>query len=393
MSTMRSAVDEMRIEELRHVSDDELSSDLVELEHVMRGLEAERSRRLAEFERRASFANDGFLSVTAWVVARLGLASSVAHRQVRLARALEEMPVVAESLASGEIAIGAAEMLMLARESDREAFGRCQEALLDAARSLPIAGLRNVIEYWRQAQDMAAAELREVALFERRRLHVSPTLDGMVRLDGDLDPETGEAVASALRAVMDADARTGDRSDARTPSQRRADALGQICRTWLDSSERPSVAGERPHVVVTLDLEALEGRAGRSALAEAGPITSETARRIACDANVSRVITDARSQPLDVGRASKVVPSALRRAVVVRDGGCRFPGCGRPPGWCDAHHVRHWADGGETALNNLVLLCRPHHRLIHRGFGVEMVEGLPSFRRPDGSPLGDRAPP
>ena len=168
---------------------------------------------------------------------------------------------------------------------------------------------------------------------------------------------------------------------------------GRICRSWLDASDRPTVAGERPHIVVTLDLDALEGRAGRSVFADAGPVTPETARRLACDANISRVIVDARSQPLDVGRTSKVVPPPLRRAVTIRDGGCRFPGCGRPPGWCDAHHIRHWADGGETALGNLVLLCRPHHRLIHRGFRVEMIDGAPLFTRPDGSVLTDRAPP
>jgi hypothetical protein len=146
-------------------------------------------------------------------------------------------------------------------------------------------------------------------------------------------------------------------------------------------------------VLVTVDLEALEGRAGRSELEDAGPVTPEAARRLACDAKVSRVITDGAAQPLELGRATKVIPPALRRAVALRDGGCRFPGCGRPPGWCDAHHVRHWADGGETALGNLVLLCRPHHRAIHRGFAVQMVDGAPVFRRPDGTPLEDPVPP
>jgi hypothetical protein len=144
-------------------------------------------------------------------------------------------------------------------------------------------------------------------------------------------------------------------------------------------------------VVVTLDLDALEGRAGRAELQDWGPVAPETARRLACDAKVSRVITDGAGQPLDVGRSTRVVPPALRRAATVRDRGCRFPGCGRPPGWCDAHHVRHWADGGETALDNLVLLCRPHHRAIHRGFGVTMVDGSPVFSRPDGTTLGDPA--
>jgi hypothetical protein len=116
------------------------------------------------------------------------------------------------------------------------------------------------------------------------------------------------------------------------------------------------------------------------------------ARRLACDAKVSRVITEGASRPLDVGRSTKVVPPALRRALTVRDRGCRFPGCGRPPSWCDAHHVVHWADGGDTALDNLVLLCRPHHRAIHRGFGVQIRDGTHVFTRPDGTPLDGPAP-
>lgn len=104
------------------------------------------------------------------------------------------------------------------------------------------------------------------------------------------------------------------------------------------------------------------------------------------------------SEPLDVGRLTSTVPSPMRRAVIARDGLCRFPGCDRPPGWCDAHHVVHWADGGETALHNLVLLCKRHHGVVHAdGFSLRMVEGVPVFRRPDGSRLGvraeDRAPP
>jgi hypothetical protein len=215
-----------------------------------------------------------------------------------------------------------------------------------------------------------------------------------VRIDGSLDPESGQTVMVALRAVQDAWARDGV-ADPRSAPQRRADALAELCRTWLDRSDRPQVAGERPHVVVTVDLETLERRAGRrSELADTGPITAETARRLACDSGVSRVLTTGASEPLDVGRRTPVVPAGLRRALVIRDGGCRFPGCGRPQAWSVAHYVRHWADGGTTALSNLVLLCRPHHRAVHEDFGVEMSHGRPVFSRRDGSRLGeDRAPP
>ena len=126
-------------------------------------------------------------------------------------------------------------------------------------------------------------------------------------------------------------------------------------------------------------------------------LSPETVRRLACDASVARVITSGRSQPLEVGRATRVVPPSMRRALVVRDSGCAFPGCDRPASWCDAHHVVHWADGGRTDLGNLVLLCRRHHRLIHAGFSVEMTGEVtghrPVFRRPDGTVLEGRAPP
>lgn len=232
-------------------------------------------------------------------------------------------------------------------------------------------------------------------MWARRRLHVSATLGGMVRVDGDLDPETGETVVTALRAVQDADARASDPADRRTPAQRRADALGEVCRQWLDSGSRPRVAGERPHVTVTVDLETLRGRAGAlSEFDHVGPAHPEVARQWACDASISRVITKGESEPLDVGRRTAVVPGSIRRAVVIRDRVCRFPGCDRPHAWCDAHHVRHWADGGATALGNLVLLCRPHHRLVHRGgFRVTNADGELRFWRPDGTPLEGRAPP
>jgi hypothetical protein len=220
---------------------------------------------------------------------------------------------------------------------------------------------------------------------------------GMVRLDADLDPETGETVITALRSFLDAEMRSSDPEDGRTPAQCRADAMGEIFRQWLDLADRPQVGGERPHVNITVDLDALEGRAGRSSeLACTGPVRPETARRIACDAGVSRVITRGPSEPLDIGRRTQVVPAALRRAVIIRDRHCRFPGCDRPPSWGDAHHIAHWADGGLTALSNLVLLCRRHHRMVHApgGFRLALEDGRPVFRRPDGSLLlEDRAPP
>jgi hypothetical protein len=390
VGALRSAIDELSGADLRRESDRELETELEEIERASRALEAQRLRRVAELDVRGAFARDGYLSMSAWLVHRTRVGWSAAGQHVRMARALRRMPRTREALAQGDVSTSAAAMLVAARESNKPEFKRVEATLVDAALALPVRELNHALAYWREAVDRCAAGEDGDRVRERRRLHVSPVLDGMVRVDGDLDPETGEHVVTALRAVLDAGARR--RGDERSTPQRRADALGEICRQWLDSPDRPTVATEKPHVSVTLDLASLEGRAGtRCALDHAGRISAEDARRLACDAMVSRVVVGPRSQPLEAGRRTAVVPAPLRRALVVRDGGCRFPGCDRPPGWTDAHHVVHWADGGETSLDNLVLLCRPHHRLVHRRFGVRVDAGRPVFTRPDGSVLDDGA--
>jgi Domain of unknown function (DUF222)/HNH endonuclease len=391
---LRSALNELRSEDLEMASEEELGEGLVELERASRVLEAERSRRLVEVERRGSWAVDGHLSVVSWVASRLRVGFARASQQVKLSRALRAMPVTSGALGEGEVSSEAVGLLVGAHQAAPQAFGEAEGMLVDAAMALGARELRVAISYWCQAADATGAEERARRLWEGRHLHVSPTIEGTVRIDGSVDPESGQSLITALGAIQDAWAKDGSK-DPRSAPQRRADALVELCRSYLDRSDRPRVAGERPHVVLTVDLQSLQGTYGRrSELEDTGPITPETARRLACDAGVSRVITMGASEPLDVGRRTPVVPSGMRRALVLRDGGCRFPGCGRPQSWCDAHHIKHWADGGSTALSNLVLLCRPHHRAVHEGFRVEMNGHGPVFSRADGSVLAeDRAPP
>jgi hypothetical protein len=392
VSTLRSVFEEYQSGDPALASDEELESDLDEFEWAADMIEYLRTRCVAEADRRGSYRKDGHLSMAAWLAGRYRMTFAAAASRVRTARALATMPATRAALACGEVSRFAARVLVEGREGRAEEFARAESTLVQAARTLSVLDLRRAVEYWRQAADPAQAMDEEQRLNEARRLHVSATLGGMVRADGDLDPETGQTVLCALKALRDAESRRGE--DGRTPAQRRADALGEICRRWLDSTDRPVVAGERPHVTVTVDLESLRGRPGRrSEFDDVGPIHPETARRWACDASASRVITRGGSEPLDVGRRTPVVPAPMLRAVIVRDGECRFPGCGRPHSWCDAHHIRHWADGGPTALSNLILLCRPHHRLVHQGFRVAVSDAGPVFSRPDGSPLEDRAPP
>jgi hypothetical protein len=421
MSELRSAIDALRTESLAELPDARIEEDFDELHRAVEQLEAERLRRLAEIERRGLFQRDGHLSAAAWLADRHRVSPGAARDHVRFAGALRTMPATARALEAGQVSLSGARVLAAAQTAEPDAFSGDEELLLAAARLHSVRDLGRAVAFWRMRVEVERGDDPEETLLARRRLHASVLLDGMVRVDGDLDPETGESLLTALRAVMDAEARApGADQDPRTPAQRRADALGEVCRQWLDRPDRPIVAGERPHVTLTVAVESLAGEDRTAALSgmaadgaapdgalshdgvpepphldHVGPVTTTTARRLTCDAAVMRIVMAGPSEPLDIGRRTKVVSPPLRRAVIVRDRGCRFPGCDRPHTWCDAHHVVHWADGGPTSFDNLLLLCRPHHRLIHRpgGFTLDVLHGRPMFRRPDGSTLGDRAPP
>ena len=303
------------------------------------------------------------------------------------------MPATSAALASGRVSSSAVRMLVAAREDHPDGFAAGEAGLVEAAEMTSPHELAQVVRRWAEDADPGDSADRAERLRERRRLRVFPDAFGMVRVDGELDPETGETVMTALRAIRDADAR-GAGFDGRTAEQRAADALGELSRQWLDRTDRPQVAGERPHLTLTVGLDALRGRRGRAGdLAHGTAPTVAMARRLACDAAVIPVVMGGASEPLDIGRKTPVIPPAMRRAVVLRDGHCRFPGCDRPQAWCDAHHIVHWADGGVTALANLVLLCRAHHRAVHEGLGIQVTAGGLIFRRADRSVVEDRAQP
>ena len=326
MSELRSTIESLRIETLAELPDSRLEEDFAELQRASELIDAERLRRLAEIDRRATYRRDGQLSAASWLASTFKVAWGTARNEVRMARALEDMPVTRRALEDGDLSMSAARVLIDARDADHEAFRSSEATLVEAARIHSMQDVRRVAAYWRQAAEREAAMAGKDKLRERRRLHASVTFMGMVRVDGDLDPETGETLLTALRAVLDAESRTAGPDDRRTPAQRRADALGEVCRQWLDLADRPTVAGERPHVTVTVGTEALAdggltgGVDGTSELDHTGPVDPALARRIACDGSIRRVVLAGRSEPLDVGRRGPVVSPALRRAVIVRDG-------------------------------------------------------------------------
>jgi hypothetical protein len=373
-----------------------IEQDFAELHRSGELLESERLRRLAELERRRIHERDGHVSVVAWLASRFHVAWGLARESVRVARGLEQMPVVRRALEDGEMPLSSVRALAQAREVDPQAFARSEATLVEAARVHSPGDLQRVLAHWRVLAESEGGSDPEERAQARRRLHASRTFLGMVRGDFELEAEGGDMVLTALGAVVDSEARSGRDGDDRTPAQRRADALVEICRQFLDRGDRPAVGGERPHLTVTVPVQVLAAGSDEPAeLDHAGPVPATVARRLACDGSLMRVVLSGRSEPLDVGRRTPVVPPALRRAVIVRDRYCRFGACDRPPSWCDVHHVVPWSEGGPTSLDNLTLLCRRHHRAVHPpgGFRLVMMDGRPTVFRPDGTVLEGRAPP
>lgn len=203
----------------------------------------------------------------------------------------------------------------------------------------------------------------------------------MVRVSGTLGAEDAAIVHAALHPLC-----TPAPDDDRTPAQRRADALIDICRLALRTSQLPHDGGEPPQLAVTIAYDPLTRALGRAATDTGHRLSASTARRLACDARVLPIVLGGDSQILDTGRTRRLATGPLRRALTIRDRGCAFPDCDRPPRWTDAHHLIPWSEGGATSLDNLVLLCRHHHRTIHdpaTGWTVRLgPDQLPEFTPP-----------
>lgn len=386
-----------------------LGDELRELFHCFRQFEAEISRRVAVFDGAGAGSVDGALTTRAWLASRCRLSPSEAGAQVRVARYARELPATRGAYLAGDLSAAHVDVIGKAvSELDSDEDVAAADGILSAAGAqLSTDKLRKAGQHLRELVNPDAGLDAADRTYRKRDLSVTPVGDEVL-IRGVLDAEGGATVIAALDAVMTPPAP----DDTRTPGQRRADGLVDLSRQALDSDDLPEVAGQRPHLVVTIDYDTLAGRlpeptvsaettvdsGGRlpewltkasPVLDGVGPVTPATARRLACDCGVIPAVLGSDSAVLDLGRHTRVISAALRRALALRDGRCRFPGCDRPPQWTDAHHWQHWIDGGPTSLANLILLCRRHHRLVHEGGWT--LEGNPDgavhARRPDGSVL------
>ena len=380
---------------------EELGERIAELAAQISAATYELLAMLRDFDERGGWSG-GFHSCAHWLTWRVGLDPGAAREKVRVARALGALPLLSAAMRRGEISYSKVRALTRiatpANEQDLLTFGRAGTA---AHVERLVRGMRRV--------DRIAAGHSEKRLHAARYLHAYTDEDGMVVVRARLAPEAGAVLLRALaagvealygprrgqpagaapEAVVVAEAATA--TEDASMEQRRADALGLVAESALASGLDPGCRGDRYQVVVHVDAEVLApgGEGGSSWLADGSHVSAETSRRLACDSARVVMLHAADGRMLDVGRRTRAISPGLRRALEHRDGGCRFPGCGRR--LCDAHHVEAWADGGATSLANTLLLCRRHHRAVHEeGFSVELApDGEARFYRPDGRPLSE----
>jgi hypothetical protein len=331
---------------------------------------------VAELDRRGGVAG---CTTAEWLAWRCGVMPRTAREHVRVALRLVELARIRAAFAAGEVSYAKVRALTRIAEPETE------DELLELARELTAAQLDRAVRAYQRVTTNEASALQANAY-----LGWCWNDDGSLELRATLAPEDGAVFLQAL------DAARGSLGGSAEPRPTNAEAFVAMAEKALSGGGDARPGGERHQVIVHVDEPALAGSGdGECVLAEGPALAPETARRLACESSVVR-LTQRDGETLSLGRKTRSVPMRLRRALRRRDRGCRFPGCENHR-FVDAHHVRHWARGGATALSNLMLLCRRHHRLVHEG-GYS-VERLPDdtfrFRDPWGGPIPDapRPPP
>ena len=359
---------------------------------------------IAEFERGQGWGQWGCRSCAQWLNWRCGIAMGAAREKVRTALALEKLPQISRAFRLGQLSYSKVRALTRIADSKNE------EDLLMIAEYGSASHVENLVQKYRRV-------LRSDKLEEERddaqRHHSGRALNyywddnGYLVIKVQLGPEQGGIFIKALAAAESALEQDDQHVPAGTPPReedegnpldppprtrfenKRADAVTLIAEAFLQTGPEAVKTADRYQVVVHVNKATLNH-------IEDGPaIASDTARRLCCDSSIVHMCTEnpGEEESLSIGRRSRSIPPSMRRALQQRDGGCRFPGCDATR-FVDGHHIQHWADGGETKLDNLVLLCRHHHHKVHEGgFGLQLTtSGHLSFSRPDGQ-LIPGAPP
>ena len=351
------------------VAGGELAEDLREVARARNLLDLKFSEMAASFAQTDHYDAEGCLSPIHWIRLNCHMTAGAAADRVIVGERLSSVPASVGAMVDREI--GFSHVALIAREAeavaelggDHKPFD--EAVLLDKAREFTVGRFRNFCHHHRHAVAPAAYAADQAEATQARALSVSTGEGGMVWIRGVLDPEGGALLRSALTPL----AGTNGKGDNRNLERRMADGLVELANHALDRGSLPGRGGQRPHLQITATLETVLQRCGCAAgdLEFSLPISSEAVERLACDCSVTRVLLSAESQVIDVGRTTRKIPAAARRALRVRDKGCRWPGCDRTSAWTSGHHLVHWRKGGATEPGNLVLLCHRHHWMVHEG--------------------------
>ena len=377
----------------------ELAEELVESWRGITKCTAKFLRALGEFDRRRGYEDWGYVDTAQWLDAECGISRVTAREKVRVARELEGLAKIAEAFADGSLSYSKVRALTRLADLGNE------QSLLDLAMKCPASELEARL---REMENGGALSSEDE---EGKARHTLKRYEGngdRVRISVELSREDAGVVMEALEVAKGeiAECELGGPRRGDEPSLA-ADALLLMARrtlsgcfrgsakasdVWflsdtsgcIDDEPTPEQSGPAHLVMVHVEESVLRGEGGTSDL------PTPAVRRLLCDGAVVGIVDDAGGTPLSIGRRTRTVPVGMRRALKARDRTCRYPGChhGR---WLDAHHVVHWADGGETNLENLVLLCTHHHKLLHEGeFEIlkHETKGHCYFARPDGEPIG-----
>jgi hypothetical protein len=376
-------VDELHALDVDSMTGPEVMELLVRATELRDAAEAVQLRAMAVVDAQDLHRADGAYSPASWLRSRSTLSRGQSLTLQRDAQMIRKDDLLSHALDTmGATKIRA--MLRHVHRRNQAAFEASVATLLEQIAPLDTDDTNKVMSFWARCVD---ADGREPRSFDGNEATLSQTFNSTWHLSAAFDPVTGAELQAALAAEMEVIYRSLQAEEA-LPAHwtLRAMALMSLIRRALD----PTQADTRvpPTVVVSVTVEDLAKATGHADLLGSGTrITAETARRLACDANIARLITDGPSDIVDYGRTQRTPPPRLRRALDIRDRGCVFPGCDRPPGHCKAHHILFWIrDHGPTSLWNLVLLCDHHHHLVHEGGWTltRAPDGTLEFRRPNG---------
>jgi hypothetical protein len=334
---------------------------------------------IAEFDRRKGWNCRSTRDCAHWLNWKCGIDLGAAREKVRTAHALQKLPKVSAAMERGEVSYSKVRAITRVATPENEPY------FLQIAQHGTAHHVETLVRAYRHA-----TEAEELSRAQRQNMNREVRYhwddDGSLVLKARLPAEVGALILKAFDLAVEEVPPSEQDFAERKWYHKRADALAVIFESFLAHGAEAMSGGDRHQVVVHVSAETLKEGGGHHCGIEDGPaVSAETMRRLACDASVVGIIEDEKGEPLNVGRKTRSIPPALQRALKARDKGCRFPGCTHKK-YADAHHIKHWAHGGETKMSNLVTLCRFHHRKVHEGQVVVQVldDGAIRFVQPNG---------